>query len=51
MTAEDRIDGLLTEWRAICNSMSRASWRGTEAEALARIDEIKAEIAKLENAQ
>lgn len=46
-----RIAGLRREWAMVCNDMARGYWRGTEAEACARIEEIKREIAKLENAE
>lgn len=44
------IQGLKAEWASICNAMADGYWKGTEAEALARIEEIKSEIAKLEAA-
>ena len=46
----DRLAELRREWAGVCVAMLDGYWRGTEAEALARIEEIKAEIAKLENA-
>lgn len=42
---------LRAEWAGICAAMNKGSYPGTEAEALARIDEIKREIAKMEDAQ
>ncbi len=45
------IQGLKAEWASICNAMADGYWRGTEAEALARIEEIKAQIAELEKAE
>ena len=47
MTAP-RIAELRREWAQVCNAMNRGTYRGTEAEALAEIDRIKAEIAELE---
>jgi hypothetical protein len=41
---------LQAEWNRICDDMNRGSWRGTEAEALARIEAIKAEIAAMQGA-
>ena len=43
-------DALRAEHATICEAMNRGTWRGTEADALARIDAIKAEIAKMEAA-
>ncbi len=48
MTIEET---LRTEWRTICEAMNRGTYRGTEADALARIEAIKREIAKQETAQ
>lgn len=45
------IAGLKAEWASICNAMADGYWHGTEAEALARIEEIKAQIAELEKAE
>jgi len=42
------VEALRTEWRAICEAMNRGTYRGTEADALARIEAIKGEIAKQE---
>ena len=47
MTAP-RIAELKREWNWICLAMAEGTWRGTEAEALAEIERIKAEIAELE---
>ena len=41
-------DALRAEHSTICEAMNRGTWPGSEADALARIDAIKAEIAKLE---
>ena len=49
MTAP-RIAELKRAWAEVCNAMNRGYWRGTEAEALAEIERIKAEIAELEQA-
>lgn len=43
-----RIAELKREWAQVCNAMADGYWRGTEAEALAEIERIKAEIAELE---
>ena len=45
------VEALRTEWRTICEAMNRGTYRGTEADALARIEAIKVEIAKLEDAE
>lgn len=44
------VASLKAEWHGICEAMNQGSYRGTEAEALARIDAIKSEIARLEQA-
>jgi hypothetical protein len=44
------ITGIKAEWASICNAMADGYWHGTEAQALARIEEIKAQIAELEKA-
>lgn len=41
---------LKAAWAEVCNAMADGYWRGTEAEALAEIERIKAEIAQLEAA-
>jgi hypothetical protein len=41
---------LKAQWAGICNAMNAGYWRGTEAEALAEIERIKSEIAKMESA-
>lgn len=46
-----RIAELKREWAEVCNAMADGYWRGTEAEALAEIERIKAEIAELEAKQ
>jgi hypothetical protein len=43
-------DKLRAEWHDICEGMNRGTYRGTEAEALARIDAIKAELASIHRA-
>ncbi len=43
-------DDLKSEWAGICEAMNRGAYNGTEADALARIDAIKAELAMLEAA-
>ncbi len=48
MTAAPRIAELKREWAKVCNAMADGYWRGTEAEALAEIERIKAEIEELE---
>lgn len=48
MTAAERIRELRREWAVVCRAMNEGYWRGTEAEAIAEIERIKAEIAKLE---
>ncbi|MFP5510781.1 MAG: hypothetical protein ACLGIP_16740 [Alphaproteobacteria bacterium] len=48
MTAAPRIAELKREWNWICLEMADGTYRGTEAEALAEIERIKAEIAELE---
>lgn len=48
MTAQ-RIAELKREWAVVCRAMNEGTWRGTEAEALAEIERIKAEIAELEH--
>lgn len=50
MSAE-RIRDLKGRWVRICEAMNRGTWRGSEAEALAEIERIKAEIAELEEKQ
>lgn len=45
-----RIRELKREWAEVCNAMADGYWRGTDAEALAEIERIKAEIAELEKA-
>ncbi len=45
------IFGLKAEWASICNAMNEGYWPGTEAEALARIEAIKAQIAELEGSK
>jgi len=40
------VDALKSEWAGICDAMNRGTYRGTEAEALARIEAIKALIAE-----
>ena len=45
------VEALRTEWRTICEAMNRGTYRGTETDALARIEAIKGEIAKLEDAE
>ncbi len=55
-TLDLRADGLaLSErfalkaaWTKVCNAMADGYWPGTEAEALAEIERIKSELAKLE---
>lgn len=44
----EAVASLKAEWHGICEAMNRGSYRGTEAEALARIEAIKSEIAGLE---
>ena len=46
MTA--RIAALKAKWAMICRAMNSGAWNGTEAEALAEIERVKSEIAKLE---
>lgn len=46
----DHIASLKAEWSRVCEAMNVGSWHGTEAEALAEIERIKAQIAKLEDA-
>lgn len=46
-----RIAELKAKWSSICEAMNKGSYPGTEADALARIDRIKDEIAKLEAEQ
>jgi hypothetical protein len=41
---------LRAEWHGICEDMNTGRWGGTEAEALARIEAIKAELASAEAA-
>ena len=41
------VDALKSEWAGICDAMNRGTYRGTEAEALARIEAIKALIAEV----
>jgi hypothetical protein len=48
MTA--RIDDIKAEWARICYGVLCGTYHGTEADAMARIDAIKAEIAELEKA-
>ena len=43
-----RIRELKREWAGVCNAMADGTRRGTEAEALAEIERIKAEIAGME---
>ena len=45
-----RIAELKAAWAKVCKAMADGYWRGTEAEALAEIERIKAEIAQLEAA-
>ncbi len=40
---------LKAEWAEVCKAMADGYWRGTEADALAEIERIKSEIAKLED--
>lgn len=40
------VDALKSEWAGICEAMNRGTYRGTEADALARIEAIKALIAE-----
>lgn len=42
------VEALRTEWRAICEAMNRGTYRGTEADALARIEAIKREMEQSE---
>ena len=42
-----RADTLRAEWASICNAMADGYWRGTEADALARIDAINAELQRV----
>jgi len=44
----DRATELRAEWNRICNAMNEGTWRGTEADALAEIERIKAKIAAIE---
>ena len=46
----EAVASLKAEWHGICEAMNQGSYRGTEAEALARIDAIKSEIARQEHA-
>jgi len=46
----EAVASLKAEWHGICEAMNQGSYRGTEAEALARIDAIKSEIARQEQA-
>ena len=39
---------LRTEWATICEAMNRGTYRGTEADALARIEAIKREMEQSE---
>ena len=41
------VDALKSEWAGICDAMNRGTYRGTEAEALARIEAIKVLIAEV----
>ncbi len=41
------VDAIKSEWAGICDAMNRGTYRGTEAEALARIEAIKALIAEV----
>ena len=43
-------ESLRAEHSTICEAMNRGTWPGSEADALARINAIPAEIAKLEAA-
>jgi hypothetical protein len=49
MTISATITALKAEWHRICRAMNEGYWRGTEAQAVARIEKIKAAIAKLED--
>ena len=42
-----RIAAMRAEWASICNAMADGYWRGTEADALARIDAINAELQRV----
>lgn len=45
---EARIARLRADHAAVCEAMNGGYWVGTEAEAVARLEQIKAEIADLE---
>ena len=47
----DQIASLKAEWNRVCEAMNVGNWHGTEAEALAEIERIKAQIAKLVGAE
>lgn len=49
LSPAEHIRELKLEWNRICDAMNRGTWRGTEAEAIAEIERIKAEIAELEH--
>ncbi|NGQ91487.1 hypothetical protein G5V65_11320 [Rhodobacter sp. HX-7-19] len=45
----DKIAALKREWNRVCEAMNVGSWHGSETDALAEIERIKARIAELES--